>query len=320
MSSLRLATIGTSVITRTFLRAAADVPGVEVTTAYSRDAERAARFAHDAGIPGSASDLDALLRSGDIDAVYVASPNGAHLVQAMRALEAGVHVLVEKPATPTEAEFASLVDAARERDLVVLEAMRSAYDPGLVAVSHLLPTIGQVRLASFSYCKRSARYDDVLAGRSVNIFDPALAGGALYDLGVYCVSAMVQLFGEPQSVSAASAPIATGADGAGILLAGYPAHAVSLTYSKVSASVGPNEIQGELGTLTFDEIAAPREAVVTRLDGTRTAHRLDGARNNMSYEIGRFAELIAGDRDAAADHARTLATLRVIDAARASAG
>ena len=315
--SIRLATIGTSVITRTFLAAAADVPEVEVTTAYSRDAERAAAFARENGIPGSASDLDALLQSGDIDAVYLASPNGAHFAQARRVLEAGVHVLVEKPATPTAAEFEALVDVAAEHDVVVLEAMRSAYDPGLAAVAELAGTIGPIRLASFSYCKRSARYDNVLAGRAVNIFDPALAGGALYDLGVYCVSAMVQLFGEPDRVSAASAQIASGADGAGILLAQYPGHAVSLTYSKVSASARSNEIQGELGTLTFDEIAAPREAVVTLLDGTRTVHRFDGPRNNMSYEVRRFAELINGDRDAAADHARTLATLRIIDAAQA---
>lgn len=318
MSSIRLATIGTSVITRTFLAAAAEVPEVDVTTACSRNPERAARFAGDTGIPESASDLDALLRSGRIDAVYIASPNGAHAEQVRRALEAGVHVLVEKPATPTEAEFAELVALAEERGLVLLEAMRNAYDPGLDAVADLAADLGPIRLASFSYCKRSARYDDVLAGDRVNIFDPALAGGALYDLGVYCVSAMVQLFGEPVSVSAASAPIATGADGAGILVAQYPGCAVSLTYSKVSASATPNEIQGELGTLTFDEIAAPREAVVTLLDGTRTTHRIDGPRNNMSYEIRRFAELISGDRDAAVDHERTLATLRVIDAARAS--
>ncbi len=318
MSSIRLATIGTSVITRTFLSAAAQVPEVSVTTAYSRDAERAARFASEEGIPRSVDDLDALLASGEIDAVYIASPNGAHFAQAMRVLDAGLHVLVEKPATPTAAEFAELLAVADARGVVLLEAMRSAYDPGLPRLAELAREIGPVRLTSFTYCKRSARYDNVLAGETVNIFDPKLAGGALYDLGVYCVSAMVQLFGEPDRVSGAHVPIATGADGAGTIVAAYPEHVVDLSYSKISASVRANEIQGEGGTVTFDEIAKPRSAELTMLDGTRTTHRFDGADNNMVYEIRRFAELIIGAGDAAADHERTLATLRVVDAVRGS--
>ena len=86
---IRIATIGTSTITRTFLDAAAAVPRVAVTTAYSRDGERARRFAAQTGIPGSASDLDGLLTSADIDAVYIASPNAIHFTQALRAVEAG---------------------------------------------------------------------------------------------------------------------------------------------------------------------------------------------------------------------------------------
>ncbi|MFT4219648.1 MAG: Gfo/Idh/MocA family oxidoreductase [Microbacterium sp.] len=317
MARIRLATIGTSAIVRTFLQAAADVPEIAVTTAFSRDPQRAVRFAAEAGIPHTSSDLPALLASGDIDAVYVASPNAIHFEQARSALDAGVHVLLEKPATPTAAEFETLVSTAREHSAVVLEAMRSAYDPAIAAVSDLVREVGPVRRASLGMCQRSARYDLVLAGETVNIFDPALAGGALYDLGVYCISAMVQLFGEPDRAVGASAPIATGADGAGAALAAYPEFVVDLSYSKITASDRPNEIQGELGTLTFDSVARPRWAELALLDGSRARHELAGPDNNMVFEVRRFAELVAGDRDASADHARALATLRVVDALRA---
>lgn len=103
----RFATIGTSWITTQFAADAARVDGVEVACAYSRDAARAAAFAERIGAPESTSDLAGLLASDDVDAVYVASPNALHLEQALAVIRAGKHVLVEKPATTTAADFAT---------------------------------------------------------------------------------------------------------------------------------------------------------------------------------------------------------------------
>lgn len=314
--TIRIATIGTSTITRTFIDAAARVPEVAVTTVYSRNGERAAHLAADTGLPSSESDLERLLSSNDIDAVYIASPNGIHAQQARQAIDAGKHVLVEKPATPTVDEFRGLVEAASSAGVVLLEAMRNRYDPALGAISDLLPRLGVLRRASLSYCQRSARYDKVLAGERVNIFDPALAGGALYDLGVYPIAAMVALFGEPRSVRAASVAIPGGADGAGVALAVLDGFVVDISYSKITASGRPNEIQGELGTMTFDHVAEPRSARIQMLDGTVTDHFFEGPANNMVHEVRRFAELIRGG-DAGADHAATVATLRVVELIRA---
>lgn len=316
---IRMATIGTSTITRNFLDAATSVPEVSATTAYSRDSDRAAAFAAETGLAASVADLDALLSSSEIDAVYVASPNAIHGAQALQAIRYGKHLLVEKPAVPTVSEFVALTDAAAHHDVVVLEAMRNVHDPAMAALRALLPEIGMVRRASLAYCQRSARYDKVLAGERVNIFDPALAGGALYDLGVYTIAAMVELFGEPDRVTATTVPIAGGADGAGEALATFAGSVVDLSYSKITASDRRNEIQGELATITFEHVAQPRYATVTWHDGTRTEHTFDGPANNMVHEIRRFAALIAGDADPAVDTARTLAVLRTVESIRASA-
>ena len=313
---IRLATIGTSMITGRLIDAATAVPEVEVTTVYSRDRARGERYAREHGIPGVADDLAALLASDEVDAVYIASPNGLHFEQALAALESGTHVLLEKPAVPTAAEWEALVAAARVHGVVLLEAMRNAYDPGMAGIRGLLPRLGTLRRASLGYSQRSARYDRVLAGELVNIFDPALYGGAAYDLGVYCVSAMVELFGAPERVLAASVPIATGADGAGVALAVYPGLVVDVSYSKITASDRVNEVQGELGTLTFDHVTRPRSARVTLLDGTTTDHVFDGVENNMVYEVERFAALVGG-ADATTDQARTLETIRVVEAVKA---
>jgi predicted dehydrogenase len=311
---ITLATIGTSTITERFIEAVSRVDGIRVGVADSRDNARGRAFAERNGIPDAVDDLAAL--AGRVDAVYVGSPNGAHAAQARAAIDAGLHVFLEKPATPTSEEFAALVEAAASRGVVVFEGMRNAYDPGLVAVRELLPRVGVVRRVSFALCQRSARYDLVLQGETPNIFDPALSGGALFDLGVYPLSAAVALFGAPDAVTGATVTIATGADGAGTALLTYPGFVADIGFSKITASTRPSEIQGELGTLTVDRITDPRTVVFTPLGGEPEEHRIEGDENNMTYEVARFAELVRGDDDPAADQERTLAVLRAVEAIR----
>lgn len=321
---IRLATIGTSAIVRMFLGVVRGVDGIEATVAYSRDLDRARAFADENGVASASADLPALLASGEVDAVYIASPNALHQAQALQVLRAGVHAFIEKPATLTAGEFAVLVDEARAHGVVVFEAMRSAYDPAFDAVRGMLPELGVIRAVSFAYCQRSARYDRVLAGERVNIFDPALGGGALNDLGVYAISALVDLFGEPGPASALSIPIASGADGAGAALLPYEGFAAEVSYSKITASARPSEIQGECATLEIDHVAAPARLTLRRVDGTVEVRELrDAAANtggpefNMVFEVRRFLDLVAG-ADASPDHARTLAVLRTVERIRAS--
>lgn len=315
---LRIAAIGTSWITRQFAADAAGVDGIDVVSAYSRDADRAAAFAAEIGAAGSSADLADLLASPELDAVYIASPNSAHFGHAKAAIEAGKHVLVEKPATLAAADFQALSDAAASSGVVLLEAMRTAYDPGLARVRELIGELGVVRRVSLRYCQRSSRYDQVLAGERVNIFDPALGGGALNDIGYYCVSAMVALFGEPDRVVAGLVGLPGGADGAGTALALYPGFVVDLGFSKITASSVPSEIEGERGSLTIDSIHAPRSLVLTSLGGTSETIEVPGPDFTLAYGIQRFVDACRDADQADADHARTLAALRVVEAIRAS--
>jgi predicted dehydrogenase len=316
---IRIATIGTSTITRQFIRAARDVRGITLAGVYSRTAATAASAAVELDAPRWWCDLSELLADSAVDAVYIASPNGAHLAQSLAAVAAGKHVLVEKPAVPSAAEFESLVAAAASHGVVVLEGMRNAYDPGTSAVRSLLPRLGAIRRASFSYSQRSARYDQVLAGQQVNIFDPRLAGGALLDLGVYCASMMVDLFGAPTRVLGSTVTVGSGVDGAGAALAEYPGYVVDLSWSKITASARPNEIQGERASLEIDHVAAPRTLRLRFVDGSTENHALDLSPANLTHEIERFVDVVAG-ADGTSDQHRTLQTLRVVDAIRGDTG
>lgn len=314
---IRIATLGTSTITERFVDAVSRVDGVRVDLACSRDLARGRAFAEANGIPGAVDSIAAL--AGRVDAVYVGSPNGIHAAQAREAIDAGLHVFLEKPATPTAQEFADLVELAAARGLIVFEGMRNVYDPGFARLRELLPRVGTVRRVSFALCQRSARYDLVLRGETPNIFHPALAGGALYDLGVYPLSALVALFGETDAVTAATVTIPTGVDGSGTALLAYPGFVADIAFSKISASSRPGEIQGELATIELDRITDPRRILLTPVGGEPEEHLVDGDDNNMTYEVARFAELVRGEADPRPDQERTLAVLRLVERIRAAA-
>lgn len=313
---IRVLTIGTSIITTAFADAVAQTDGIRIEGVFSRDGARAADKAAEFGAPLSFDSLDEALASPHIDAVYIASPNAAHADQAVQAIDAGKHVIVEKPAVLTADEWVALVARAQDAGVVLLEALRTEYDPGTAVVRELLAEIGVPRSATLRYQRRSSRYDLVLAGERVNMFDPALGGGALNDLGVYVIHAMVTLFGVPQTVSAASVSLPTGVDGAGSILAEYPGLVVDLAYSKITTSHTPSEIQGEEGTLVIDDVAGARLVELVRRDGTRDRREIDLGRESLVGEVERFVALVTRGGDAARDHALTEQTLRIIEQAR----
>lgn len=310
---IRIGIVGTSSISERLADAVRTVDGVGLGPVASRDAVRGGEFAERIGAPGAADGLEGLLDGGDIDAVYIASPNSVHAAQIRTAVDAGIPVLVEKPATLTAEEWESLVAHARGRGVVLLEAMRTAYDPGIRAIQEVLPRLGRVRRVSFRYEKRSARYDHVLAGERTNIFDPALGGSALRDLGVYPLHALVLLFGAPRGIAGARVGIASGTDGLGSAIAEYDDFVADAAWSKITDTSLPSEIQGEDGSLAIDAIDAPRRLVLTPRAGVPEVIDVTAPENPMVGEVERLREAVRG-ADIAVDQDRTARTLRLVDA------
>lgn len=310
---IRIGIVGTSSISEQLARAVHAVDGVELGRVASRDVARGRDFAERVGAPGVAEGLEGLLEAGDLDAVYIASPNSVHAAQVRAAVDAGLPVLVEKPATLTAEEWEELVELAREREVVLLEAMRTAYDPGIRTIQELLPRLGRIRRVSFRYEKRSARYDHVLAGEQTNIFDPALGGSALRDLGVYPLHALVLLFGEPLDIVGARVGIASVTDGLGSAIAEYDDFLADAAWSKITDTSLPSEIQGEEASLSIDAIDAPRRLVLTPHGGGPETLEVPAPENPMIGEVERFRDAVRG-ADVSVDQDRTARTLRLVDA------
>lgn len=288
---MRFGIIGTNFISREFVRAGSTLPGFSVSAMYSRSAETARRFAADLGLASAClTSLDELAGRTDVDAVYIASPNAFHALQAEPLLRAGKHVLLEKPACPDAAAFAHLCDVARGAGVVLLEGMRPAFTPGFAALRTALGDLGPVRRVSFLYCQYSSRYDKFKAGIVENAFNPALCNGALMDIGVYCVHALISLFGPPEEAHSTAHRLSNGLDAQGGALCRYPGLLADLSWSKIADGHRPNEIQGEQAALLIDSITNPKYIERVGRDGGRTVlyHDSDPEFFGMTHEIAAF--------------------------------
>ncbi|GLX93759.1 Gfo/Idh/MocA family oxidoreductase [Herbidospora sp. NBRC 101105] len=206
---LRWAVIGTGGIARQFADDLRLSESAELVAVGSRTAARAEAFAAEVGAPRAHGDVAEMLAADDVDAVYVATPHPAHHAGALAAIEAGKAVLVEKPFTINRREAEELVAAARARGVFLMEAMWTRFLPHMVRIRELLAEgrLGDVRLVVAEHGVWF-RHDPVH-----RMFDLALGGGALLDLGVYPVSFLSMVFGAPASVTASTQFGGTGVDG-----------------------------------------------------------------------------------------------------------
>lgn len=295
--SVRFATIGTSKITEKFLEAAAGCQDFSLEAVYSRSREKARQFAvfHHAG--KYYDSLEALAADKRIDAVYLATPNHMHAEQAIYLMEHGKHVLCEKALASNYREAREMFRCAEKKDVLLLEAMRSLHDPGYELIRKNLKKLGTIRRARFSFCQYSSRYDSFRAGERQNIFDPSCSAGALMDIGIYCVEALIGLFGKPEKISASAVRLRGGIDGAGTILAAYPEMVAEIIYSKITADVLPSVIEGEKGSLYICAAAEPAELTIRYTDGSREDIFSRSRGNNMGYEIDAFLHALKnGDR------------------------
>ncbi len=204
---MRLGLLSTANINRAILAGAAETDRVEVAAVASRDEARARSYAAEHGIPSAHGSYEALLADPGVDAVYVSLPNGMHHAWTMRALAAGKHVLCEKPYTrhPHEAEEA--FDAAEAAGLVLAEAFMYRHHPQTATVRRLVAdgAIGRLCAVKTTFTFPLHDLSDVRAL-------PELDGGALMDVGCYCVSGIRLLAGDPEHVRGEQVTGTTGID------------------------------------------------------------------------------------------------------------
>lgn len=293
---------------------------VQAVCSTPRSADLTQELCGQYGVPQHTTNYLELLQW--VDAVYIAVPNLQHVRYARIALEAGRHVIVEKPMAPTAAQTEELVQLARHKKVFLFEAMTTQYLANYAKLRELLPRVGSVKLVQCNFSQYSSRYDDFCAGQTPPVFDPACAGGALMDLGVYNASYIVGLFGEPNQVQY-TANMERGIDTSGVLTMDYSGFRAVSIAAKDSASPCRCLIQGTRGYLVQKSTPNFCGGITFHPhQGKEEHYNLNGGRPRQAAEFEAFARAMEnGDQELCARmQDTTIAVSRVLTVARRSAG
>ena len=304
--------LSTAQINDLFIAGARQSSAVEIVAVASRERERIEAYARERGIERAHASYDALLADPEVEALYISLPNSMHVDWAIRALEAGKHVLCEKPLSRRAAEVERAFAVAEREGRVLMEAFMYRHHPQTRRLVELIAdgAVGRLRLVrgAFSFAAQDASNIRLSA---------ALDGGALMDVGCYCVSGARLIAGEPERVSAEES---IGGDGVDVVLAATMRFAddvlANFDCGLALASRDELEVVGEDGSLFLDDPWHCREPVIElRRDG-EPVERIEIERadpyqleaENMSAAVRGAAEPLLG-RDDAVGQARTIEAL-----------
>jgi xylose dehydrogenase (NAD/NADP) len=291
----------------------------ELVAVASRDAERARSFAQAHGIPESVGSYEALLDRGDVDAVYIPLPNSMHREWAIRAAEVGKHVLCEKPLALDAAECHEMEAAAKEAGVLLMEAFMYRFHPRTERVVEMVRKgrVGDVGAIRSTFTFRLRNPDNIR-------LDPMLGGGALMDVGCYCVNVSRTMVGEePFEVQATAVWTGRNVDEAltGVLRfpRGVTAHfdcALTLERSEVY------EVAGTDGQLRVPAAFLPGTADVPILESRgregETVHTVKGV-DEYRLMVEHFADCVLNGDTPRYTPSEAGANMRVIDALYRSA-
>ena len=289
---IRFAVVGTNWITKQFVDAAHETGKYKLTAIYSRSLEQAQAFASDYPVEHLFTSLEELAQCADVDAVYIASPNSLHFPQTRLFLSHKKHVICEKPLASNLQEVEAAIKVARENNVVLLEAFKTASLPNFLLLKQSFDKIGKLRKAFINYCQYSSRYQRYLDGENPNTFNPAFSNGSIMDIGFYCLASAVALWGEPRAVHASASLLDSGVDGQGTVVLSYGDFDVTLHHSKVSDSAIPSEIQGEAGALVIEKISECQKVCFIPRGGKPQDLTQPQHINTMLYEAEEFAHLV----------------------------
>ena len=208
--TVRWGLLSTARINGPVLEGARESDRVEVVAVASRERARAEAYARERSIERAHGGYEALLADPGVDAVYVSLPNALHVEWTVRALEAGKHVLTEKPFSRRAAEVEAAFDLAERNGLVLSEGFMWRHHPQTRALEDLVAdgAIGRLRIVRAAFSFQLA----AVHGADDARFDPQLDGGALMDVGCYCVNSIRAFGGEPVDLRAQQVVGASGVD------------------------------------------------------------------------------------------------------------
>lgn len=263
MKTMRVGYIGAGNISGQMAETIARMSEVENYAVAARDPERAREFAERWGFSHAYDSYEELLADPDVDLVYVALPHSHHHRWTIAALEAGHHVLCEKAFAANERQAREMIECARERGLLLAEAIWTRYMPSRKMIEEIVSS-GEIGEVTTVAANLGYRVDG-----NARMTDPALAGGALLDLTVYPLNFASMVLGNKiRRIAASMVPAVTGVDGQDNVMIEYESGQMASLFSTMYAMTDrEGQILGAKGFITVENINNPQVIRVYASDG-----------------------------------------------------
>lgn len=317
---MRIGVLGAArIVPVALLDPARAIEGVTVAAVAARDAGRAEAFAREHGIAKAHRDYASLVADDTLDAVYVALPASLHAPWSIAALEAGRHVLVEKPFASNAAEARDMVAVAERTGRLLVEAFHWRYHPLAARMLEVAADLGPLASAE-------SEFSVAISDRSDIRYQPDLGGGALMDLGCYAVHWLRTVAGEePEVERAAAVEDPPGIDEVLVADVRFPS---GLT-ARVRTSMAPGEafvallrLEGEHGTMRVENPVLPHDG--NRLRATlASGEEIDevaGGPTTYYHQLAAFLSMVEGDGVPLTGGTDAIANMAAIDAIYTAAG
>lgn len=320
MEPVRWGILGTGNIANQFTTGLSVLDDAELVAVGSRSVASANRFGDTYGVARRHGSYEALANDPEVELVYIATPHVYHLENSLLCLEAGKGVLCEKPFAINATEAGRMLDMARQRQLFMMEAVWTRFLPHMEQIVDLIAggAIGEVRMIQANFAFQTP-FD-----RSSRLFDPALGGGSLLDVGIYPVFLAHLFLGAPAEIRTLAHLGKSGVDELAGIVLGYESGALAVLTSAIRASLPHTAaIAGDRGHIVIHERWWAPGGFTLQRDGHEEEHFEPVVKGNgYNYEAAEAGRcwrsgLIESPK---VPHASTLAVMQTLDAIRSAWG
>lgn len=243
---MRVGVLGSGFIVGVFVEETKKHSYYHLVGIWGRHEEKLKKFEND--FDYYTTDLNKILNDTSIDTIYVALPNGLHYEYALKAMQAGKNVIVEKSFTVTYKQAKYLIDYANKHNLICIEAITTRYNPNYKKLQKYISMLGEIKMIDANLSQYSRRYDKFKQGTILPVFDAKLAGGALLDLNVYNIHFVTGIFGKPKKTEYYPNMV-KGVDASGCVILDYGDFKARLIAGKDCSASCHITIQGDAGYL-----------------------------------------------------------------------
>ena len=241
--------LGPGKIAHSFANDLSLVDGGRLVAAASRSLERAEAFTKEYGAEQAFGSYEGLFTCDEVDVIYIATPHTGHMEWAIKAMQAGKHVLCEKPLGISLKEVQQIIAAAKKNNVFLMEALWSRFNPTIQKVKEL---IDEGELGTVSYIHADFAFYGLDRDEKSRILNPDLAGGSILDIGIYPIFLAYLILGRPQRIQSTSKFHTTGAEIQTSMIFEYEKAQAILYSGLTSESSMRAEIQGSKGSIYID--------------------------------------------------------------------